>query len=102
MDDIDALLGCALCLPSEEIFDGFSTLSKNEKDTVCRCFFHGVNWLIEVINTFSLEKKMRSKVFEKFTIYASILNIFLMFFLRFCSDCVMSLSSRRNSLDALP
>ena len=61
-------------MPSEEIFDDFSMLSEKEKDTVCRCFFHGVNWLIEVINTFSREKKMRSKVLSKCSIYASILD----------------------------
>jgi hypothetical protein len=52
-------------LPSEEIFDDFTMLSEKEKDIVCRCFFHGVNWLIEVINTFARVKEMRSKVLQR-------------------------------------
>ena len=48
MDDIDALLGCSVCLPSSECVDDFVNLSTAHKDLVCRCLFYGVNWFIEV------------------------------------------------------
>lgn len=67
MEDIDALLGCAICLPAEEVLaaEEFDGLTQMEKDVVCRCFFHAVNWLIEVINTFARSKQMRAKVVQR-------------------------------------
>lgn len=65
MEDIDALLGCALCLPKEDITDEYEMMTPNEKDVVCRCLFYAVNWLIEIINTFARSKDMRAKVIQR-------------------------------------
>lgn len=87
MEDIDALLGCALCLPDEELLapEVFDALTQPEKDVICRCLFQGINWLIEVstlassmpfvqlstcflpqvVNTFARCKPMRAKVIQR-------------------------------------
>lgn len=65
MEDIDALLGCAVCLPADEVLDEFETTGQTDKDIVCRCFFYSINWFIEVINTFARSKPMRAKVIHR-------------------------------------
>ncbi|XP_057379729.1 Fanconi anemia group D2 protein-like [Daphnia carinata] len=65
LEDIDALLGCALCLPTDEGMDDFERMPQTDKDIVCRCYFYGTNWCIEVINTFARSKPMRAKVIQR-------------------------------------
>lgn len=65
LEDIDALLGCALCLPTDEVMDDLERMSQTDKDIVCRCYFYGINWCIEVINTFARSKPMRAKVIQR-------------------------------------
>ena len=65
MEDIDALLGCAVCIPSDAVVSDFEMASQSEKDTVCRCIFYTINWFIEVINTFARSKPMRFKVLQR-------------------------------------
>lgn len=65
LEDIDALLGCALCLPTVEVMDDLERMSQTDKDIVCRCYFYGINWCIEVINTFARSKPMRAKVIQR-------------------------------------
>ncbi len=64
---MDALLGCPLCLPDDDVLnpDVFDSLAQPVKDAVCRSLFHAVNWLIEVISTFVNAKPMRSKVIKR-------------------------------------
>lgn len=45
--------------------DDFGRLSQTDKDVVCRCYFYGINWFIEVINTFARSKPMRAKVIQR-------------------------------------
>lgn len=65
LEDIDALLGCAICLPKEDIMEDYEIMTPNEKDVICRCLFYAVNWLIEIINTFARSKEMRAKVIQR-------------------------------------
>lgn len=67
MKIIEALLGCPLCLPDDDVLepDAFYRLAQPVKDAVCQSLFHAVNWLIEVINTFASAKPMRSQVIQR-------------------------------------
>ena len=67
LDDIDALLGCSVCLPSSSCIDSFNELTLSQKDLVCRCLFYAINWFIEVINTFARTKSaaMKTKVLQR-------------------------------------
>ena len=47
------------------MLEDFDTLEPSQKDTICRCYFHAVNWLIEVINTFARSKEMRAKCLQR-------------------------------------
>ena len=58
-------MGCAVCLPVDEVMDDFNTMPQSDKDIVCRCYFYGINWFIEVINTFARSKHMRAKVIHR-------------------------------------
>ena len=39
LGDIDALLGCPICLPVDAVMDNFNTMVQSDKDIVCRCYF---------------------------------------------------------------
>jgi hypothetical protein len=65
MEDMDALVGCAVCLPVNEVMEDFNTMPQSDKDVVCCFYFYGTNWFIEVINTFSRSKQMRAKVIHR-------------------------------------
>ena len=66
LEDIDALLGCAVCLPTFSCVE-FADMSQVEKDLVCRSLFYAINWFVEVVNTFSRCKSaaMRAKVLQR-------------------------------------
>ena len=65
LGDIDALLGCPICLPVDAVMDNFNTMVQSDKDIVCRCYFYCINWFIEVINTFARSKPFRAKVIQR-------------------------------------
>ena len=65
LEDIDALLGCPICLPVDAVVDNFNTMVQSHKDIVCRCYFYCINWFIEVINTFTRSKPFRAKVIQR-------------------------------------
>jgi hypothetical protein len=49
----------------DEVMNDFNTMPQSDKDVVCRCYFYGINWFIEVINTFARSKHMRAKVIHR-------------------------------------
>ena len=54
LEDINALLGCPLWLPSSSnVLERFDTLSINERDHVCTFLFSTVNWFRELLNAFA-------------------------------------------------
>lgn len=67
MKDIEDLLDCALCIPDVDLLSWkeFDYLAQSDKEAVCRSLFHAINWLIEVINTFSCTEAMRAKVIRR-------------------------------------
>ena len=53
-EDVDALLGCPVWMPSQDVVDNFGCLGSREaKDAVCATLFYGVNWMRELINGFA-------------------------------------------------
>ena len=73
LENIDALLGCAILAPFEELYKNFASLTEEEKSNTLTCLFHIINWFREIINAFATQKdkEMRVKV--------SYLFIFLIF-----------------------
>ncbi|KAI5068077.1 hypothetical protein GOP47_0016422 [Adiantum capillus-veneris] len=57
LGNIDALLGCPLYLPAYQILvgDEWQDLSPNLKETACIAIFHAINWIRELINTYSTQ-----------------------------------------------
>ncbi|GLT94035.1 hypothetical protein SLE2022_117980 [Rubroshorea leprosula] len=51
---IDALLGCALHLPSPKYFTatGWKSLSGKQKQIICLSLYYAVNWIRELLNAF--------------------------------------------------
>ncbi|KAJ8301396.1 hypothetical protein KUTeg_020383 [Tegillarca granosa] len=67
LENIDALLGCAIFLPKEEVFDKIESLSQKEKETICACLFYCINWFREVVNGFAnqTDTEMKAKVITR-------------------------------------
>ena len=65
LEDIDALLGCPLWLPSKSVLESFDTLSINERDHVCTILFSTVNWFRELLNAFTTQYDTHQDLNEK-------------------------------------
>ncbi|MCO5569168.1 hypothetical protein L7F22_022878 [Adiantum nelumboides] len=57
LGNIDALLGCPLYLPVYKVFVGaeWQDLAPTLKETACTAIFHAINWIRELINTYSTQ-----------------------------------------------
>ncbi|KAE8746145.1 hypothetical protein FOCC_FOCC007146 [Frankliniella occidentalis] len=53
LEGIDALLGCAVNMPSHETIVDFNTLGPSQQADVVDCLFYCVNWFREIVNAFS-------------------------------------------------
>eukprot|EP00002_Diphylleia_rotans_P012860 TRINITY_DN250_c0_g1_i9.p1 TRINITY_DN250_c0_g1~~TRINITY_DN250_c0_g1_i9.p1 ORF type:complete len:1709 (-),score=385.21 TRINITY_DN250_c0_g1_i9:107-5233(-) len=54
LEAIDAVLGCPFSLFSKEYAqENLDTCSLNERELICKAVFHVINWIRELINTFS-------------------------------------------------
>lgn len=64
LSEIDALLGCAIVMPTRKTIDDFEMLSPEQQIIIVNTLFHAVNWFREVINCFSylIKQKNGSKV----------------------------------------
>ena len=40
--------GCPIYMPDEVVFANLHSMSNGEKDVLCTCLFHALNWFIEV------------------------------------------------------
>ncbi|KAK7493947.1 hypothetical protein BaRGS_00014829, partial [Batillaria attramentaria] len=67
MEGIDALLGCPVYLPDEDVYSKIESLSVPDKDVVCTSLFHCINWFREVVNAFASQAdvEMKGKVIER-------------------------------------
>ncbi|XP_021343216.1 Fanconi anemia group D2 protein-like [Mizuhopecten yessoensis] len=67
LTNIDALLGCPLLLPTPEIFEKITSLSRREKEIVCTAVFAGLNWFRETVNAFAPhdDLEMKGKVITR-------------------------------------
>ncbi|KAK7079255.1 Fanconi anemia group D2 protein [Halocaridina rubra] len=54
--NIDALLGCPLYYPRQDVFDKFESLSQKEQHAALSCLFFTINWFRELINAFVTQK----------------------------------------------
>jgi Fanconi anemia group D2 protein len=60
--DVDALLGCPIWMPNDEIFDSkFDSLSPQEMNSTCEILFYCLNWFRELINTFATSTEAENK-----------------------------------------
>ncbi|XP_049936627.1 uncharacterized protein LOC116265003 isoform X2 [Nymphaea colorata] len=61
LGDIDALLGCPLYLPSTKYFKGtvWKSLSGKEKQTICLSLYYSINWIRELLNSFSTQVSIK-------------------------------------------
>ncbi|MCO5587965.1 hypothetical protein L7F22_041918 [Adiantum nelumboides] len=57
LGNIDALLGCPLYLPVYKVFVGaeWQDLAPTLKETACTAIFYAINWIRELINTYSTQ-----------------------------------------------
>lgn len=64
LDNIDALLGCGLEMPTPSVYNKFSSLSDKEQTFALSCLFYAINWLRELVNAFVTQKdpEMKRKV----------------------------------------
>ncbi|PVD24835.1 hypothetical protein C0Q70_15321 [Pomacea canaliculata] len=67
MEGIDALLGCPIYVPDEYVYEKFESFSDKEKDVICTCLLHCINWFREVINAFASQTdvEMKGKVVQR-------------------------------------
>ncbi|XP_068244044.1 Fanconi anemia group D2 protein isoform X2 [Palaemon carinicauda] len=56
LSNIDALLGCPIYAPGEEVYDKFESLSQKEQHAALSCLFYTANWFRELINAFVTQK----------------------------------------------
>lgn len=52
LSEIDALLGCAISLPSPAIYSKFGCIEPHIQRLALDCLFHACNWLREMLNSF--------------------------------------------------
>ncbi|CAN6196902.1 unnamed protein product [Urochloa humidicola] len=119
---LNALLGCPLHLPSTKHLDGakWGNLSGLQKKAVCHSLYYAINWIRELLNTFSTQvasrvdnfsqkardetavkllKRLRNLIFLE-----GLLNAFLKSYplslpeLRYLGDCSGSTSSSKFNL----
>ncbi|XP_066963666.1 Fanconi anemia group D2 protein isoform X1 [Macrobrachium rosenbergii] len=62
LSNIDALLGCPIYAPSEEVYDKFDSLSPKEQHAALSCLFYVANWFRELLNAFVTQKDKDCKV----------------------------------------
>ena len=55
LEQVDALLGCPVYLPTADYIDSFGTLEHDEQNIILPCLFTTVNWFRELINSFSTQ-----------------------------------------------
>lgn len=67
LEGVDALLGCPIYFPKEELLDSLKTLDTRQKTLLCNTLFTTANWFIELINGFSdqREAEMKGKVIAR-------------------------------------
>ncbi|KAL5014959.1 hypothetical protein ScPMuIL_009229, partial [Solemya velum] len=67
LESIDALLGCPVYIPKDEVYDKLESLSEKEKEVICTCLFHTINWFREVVNGFATQSdvEMKAKVMTR-------------------------------------
>lgn len=53
LEGIDALLGCAINMPSHDAIVDFSLCGPSQQADIVDCLFYCVNWFREVINAFA-------------------------------------------------
>lgn len=56
MEGVDALLGCAVNVPSHETIVEFNTYGPTQQADVVDCLFYCINWFREIINAFANTK----------------------------------------------
>lgn len=66
LTEIDALLGCAVALPSPQIYAKFSSADPHIQRLALDCLFHATNWFREMLNSFVylIKEKNPEKVFD--------------------------------------
>ena len=67
LEEIDALLGCAVYAVPKTSIAEFKDLSSETKDSVCSSLFFLINWFREVVNTFAGQEdpEMQIKVLQR-------------------------------------
>eukprot|EP00742_Colponemidia_sp_Colp-10_P026950 GILJ01033177.1.p1 GENE.GILJ01033177.1~~GILJ01033177.1.p1 ORF type:complete len:281 (-),score=48.31 GILJ01033177.1:15-857(-) len=67
LNDINAVLGCPLYLPSEVQIQNFHSLSPVQKELICKSFCYAIDWFRELVNAFSSQDsvEMKSKVCQR-------------------------------------
>lgn len=62
LEEIDALLGCALILTDMEVVEKVESLSRTEREFLCSLLFYTINWFREVVNAFCKQKDAEMKM----------------------------------------
>ena len=57
LEDLVSLLGCSVLTFSTEVTNNLKSFSEPEKNAICSTHFYIINWMIELINSFSLEEE---------------------------------------------
>ncbi|XP_052284224.1 Fanconi anemia group D2 protein-like isoform X1 [Dreissena polymorpha] len=67
LDNIDALLGCAVFLTRETVYEKLDPLSQREKNIIVSSLFYTINWFIEVVNGFAgqSDPEIKAKVITR-------------------------------------
>ena len=59
--NVDALLGCSVYAPKEEVYAKFESLAQKEQHIALSCLFYIANWFRELINAFVTQKNKEYK-----------------------------------------
>lgn len=92
LNDIDALIGCPMKLPSRSQVESFGSLSSLEKRQTLLALFSAFNWVAELLNAFSNQAnvEMYSKCLERLNNLIELREII--------SNCVLHFSAWKEIL----